>query len=183
MLKKILYIASFVITFCVSANNSAFAQFEEYEIKAVQLYTFAKYVTWPEKIFKGQSKIILGVLGDDPFGDKLDKVLKNRPVNGKLWEIRRAHTSKELRGCHIIFVCKSEEPIIKKIMEELSGYRNSSVLTIGDNIHKFCGYGGIINFTEEKYLFEINLKAATDSDLVLSTQLLRIAKAIVSYEK
>jgi len=161
--------------------TEARAQYDEYEIKSVQIYTFAKNVTWSEKVMKGQTKITIGVLGESPFGEALDRVVKNRPINGRQLEIKYGNLLRELKGSNIIFICKSEEPNIKKILEEISGtYKNVSVLTIGDNIANFCEYGGIINFTEEKYLFQINLKAASDADLIISSQLLRIAKEIIA---
>ncbi|MCS7004890.1 MAG: YfiR family protein [Cytophagales bacterium] len=171
------------VSYLVFVQHWVFAQYDEYEIKSVQIYTFAKHVTWSEKIMKGQSKFIIGVLGESPFGDVLERVVKNRPINGKPVEIRYGNVVRDLKGANIIFICKSEEPNIKKILEEIESYKNVSVLTIGDNIANFCQYGGIINFTDEKYLFEINLKAATDVELIIGSQLLRVAKHIISTNK
>jgi len=52
----------------------------EYQVKAAFLYSFAKFVQWPDDAFgKPEGPFVVGVLGDDPFGAVLDQTLE-RPV-------------------------------------------------------------------------------------------------------
>src|SRR3990172_10053935 len=45
----------------------------EYQVKAAILFNFAKFVEWPDAAFPDPATpIIIGVLGEDPFGSALD---------------------------------------------------------------------------------------------------------------
>ncbi len=47
----------------------------QYRIKAAFLYNFAKFVEWPPEAFDDEdSTLVLGVLGDDPFGAALQSL-------------------------------------------------------------------------------------------------------------
>lgn len=160
----ILFVQIFICT------NKVCAQQSEYEIKAALILTFAKYVEWPEKVFNNENRIILGILGDDPFGENIDRMAKNRSVKGRYWEIRRGKTVKDLKGAHIIFIGKSEEWQVEEVLKEiLSKPITSSALTIGDDLNLFCENGGIINFgageENSKYTFDINSEIALENKI------------------
>src|SRR5687768_8730684 len=61
----------------------------EYDVKAVFLYNFVSFVTWPDSAFAdANAPFVIGVLGSDPFGQVLDEVVaseqaKNRPLTVK----------------------------------------------------------------------------------------------------
>jgi hypothetical protein len=164
------------------------AQYTEYEIKAGMIVNIAKYVEWPAEVFKGQpNKILLGILGDDPFGEYAERVLKGRMEKGRYWEIRRGKTASELKGCHVIFVSKSEEAKINNVLSDILSYGSAAgALTIGDNIDNFCENGGIINIvaTEtSKYNIYINMIVATEKKITISNHLLRLANQFVTNDK
>jgi len=45
----------------------------EYQMKAAFLYNFAKFVEWPPAVLRGNSTLVIGVLGDDPFDGALEE--------------------------------------------------------------------------------------------------------------
>src|SRR5437867_1187382 len=50
---------------------------KEYQVKAVFLFNFAQFVEWPPAAFADdKSPIVIGILGDDPFGAYLDEVVR-----------------------------------------------------------------------------------------------------------
>ena len=50
----------------------------EYKIKAVFLYNFAKFVEWPPNVFPdANTPFVIGVLGQDPFGSYLEDTVSN----------------------------------------------------------------------------------------------------------
>ncbi|MEH0156855.1 YfiR family protein [Limibacter armeniacum] len=170
-----------VLLLIMSMPKQANAQYAEYETKAGMIYTFGKLVTWPSKAFDSKNKLVLGVLGDDPFGSIIDNVLKNRPVNGRYWEIRRGTSIKELKGSHIIFIGNSyPRDVLKSILDDIYSKKNSMVLTIGDNIDGFCELGGIINLTTN--LYQLNVTAANNAQLTVDVKLLNLASDIVPYD-
>jgi hypothetical protein len=172
-----------LLILCCNIQFKTHAQYSEYEIKGTMVFNFAKFITWPDRVFDKDNKIILGILGDDPFGETIDNILKGRVVKGKTWEIKRGNTVGELKNSHIIFIGKSNEINIKPILDEIYSKRNASVLTIGDNIPNFCELGGMINFKEGSYIFSINANSMTNASLLIDVSLLKFADEIVNYEK
>ncbi|MBB6461654.1 YfiR family protein [Flammeovirga kamogawensis] len=159
-----------------------YAQFDEYERKAGMINTFAKFVNWPSQAFKEDNSLVLGILGDDPFGDVIDNMFRNRYVKGRVWKIKRAQTIKELKGSHIVFISKGfTSSQVKSFLEEIYDRNNSFVLTIGDNIPNFCKNGGIINLTPNG-LYTLNLYSANTAQLTIDVKLLNLASDIIPYD-
>ena len=149
----------------------------EYDIKAAFLLNFAKFVVWPDSSFQDSSSpIIIGILGNDPFGSVLDNIVKNEKVKGRKIIVKRSKQLSDLRGSHILFVSSSEQSRLGSIIHETSGWH---ALTVGD-VPGFANHGGIINFVirDNKVKFEINTAAANTADLKISSQLLKLAKII-----
>lgn len=139
----------------------------EYDLKAAYLYNFVQFVKWPA----GGSGTI-GVLGDDPFGGKLEAALQ-----GKL-SVKRSRKPEDLRGCKVVFISNSERGSVAGILASLAG---TSVLTVGE-CEGFVKQGGIIGFIMdgEKVRFEINTRAAQNGGLQISSRLLKLASRVVN---
>lgn len=149
----------------------------EYQVKAAFLYNFAKFVEWPTDAFAGVAdSVVLCVVGDDPFGESLDTVVRGESLNGRRLIVHRTRDLDEIRACHVVFVPLSEKGRQERI---LSSLRNRGVLTVGE-ADGFLNGGGIIRFVLEqnKVRFDINLAAAESSGLKLSSKLLRLARTV-----
>ena len=77
------------------ACSAASAQSEpsepsEYQVKAAFLFNFTKFVEWPDGSFDDpQAPIVVGIIGDDPFGDDLERIIAGQKVQGRGLVIRR----------------------------------------------------------------------------------------------
>lgn len=147
----------------------------EYQLKAAFLFNFAKYVEWPAEAFPDKtSPLIIGVLGQSPFGGDLEQTIGNKTINGRSLQIKEQfHSVAEATNCHILFICTSEK---KRLPEIFSGLRDTHVLTVGET-DRFILTGGMINFVPEgnKIRFEINDEAAKKAGLKISSKLLNLA--------
>src|SRR6202166_5421953 len=78
----------------------------EYLIKAGFIYNFAKLVEWPSTAFaQADSPIVIGILGDDPFGATLDRIVADKKINGRGLVVRRLKWSrdfKDVKDCNIL---------------------------------------------------------------------------------
>ncbi len=151
----------------------------EYEIKAAFLYNFAKFIDWPADAFSDpHAPIVLGIVGEDPFGAALDRMVFGKSVNNRGLVVKRVWEGPGLRSCHILFISLSKQKHLARILESLKG---SGVLTVGE-MDRFAESGGAIHFLleEDKVRFEINLDAATRARLKLSAKLLALARRIVA---
>jgi hypothetical protein len=149
----------------------------EYQVKAAYLMNFTKFVEWPAAAFSAaDAPIVICVLGDDPFGPTLDRMVEGQNVNGRPIQTRRSVPEANPQGCHVTFVSRSERSGIAQIVSTL---RNSSVLTVSD-VPDFADAGGMIEFVIEdgNVRFHINPAAARAAGLTVSSRLLSVASSI-----
>jgi hypothetical protein len=150
---------------------------QEYQIKAVFLFNFAQFVTWPSSAFPdAESPLVIGVLGKDPFAGALDEAVRGEKMKERSFLIQRYSRVEEIQSCHILFISRSEAARLPAI---LGAIRGRSILTVSD-ADSFAEQGGMIRFVMEqnKVRFRINLEAAKAADVVLSSKLLRPADVV-----
>jgi hypothetical protein len=148
----------------------------EYQLKAAFLLNFAKFVEWPPAAFaEVTSPIVLGILGENPFGDALERTIRAKTINNRRLEIKPFPSSAEATNCHILFISTSEKARLPEILASLRG---ASVLTVGET-DRFTETGGMINFVRQgnKIRFQINEVAAKSAGLKISSKLLSLASA------
>jgi hypothetical protein len=149
----------------------------EYQVKATYLFNFLKFVEWPEESFADPlAPIVIGVVGEDPFGNALPQVVVGKTVQGRDLVIRIYRPGEDLRGAHILFISASER---KRLPMILSSLRGSSVLTVADTAG-FLDAGGMIQFLNEngRVRFAINVDATGRAKLKMSSKLLSLAKVV-----
>jgi YfiR/HmsC-like len=149
----------------------------EYQVKAAYLFNFLKFVEWPEESFADPlAPIVIGVVGEDPFGNALPQVVIGKTVQGRDLVIRIYRPGEDLRGVHILFISASER---KRLPIILSSLRGSSVLTVADTAG-FLDAGGMIQFLNEngRVRFAINVDATGRAKLKMSSKLLSLAKVV-----
>ncbi len=149
----------------------------EYQVKAAYLFNFLKFVVWPDGSFADPlAPIVIGVVGEDPFGSTLPQVVTGKTVQGRDLVIRNYRTGENLRGAQILFISASERKHLPAI---LSSLRGSSVLTVAD-MEGFLDAGGMIQFVNEndRVRFAINVEATTQGRLKMSSKLLSLAKVV-----
>lgn len=162
---------------CVSIASTAGKSPGEYEIKAAFIYNFAKFVQWPSEAFAASnSPLVIGVLGDDPFGSMLDRTIEGKYVNSRRLEVQRYREVRDLRACQILYVCSSENKHLAKVLDAV---KNWHTLTVGES-EMFCQNGGILGFYIEnkKVRFEANLEASRKANLSISSKLLKLARIV-----
>ncbi|HWD19788.1 MAG TPA: YfiR family protein [Verrucomicrobiae bacterium] len=149
---------------------------KENRIKAAFLFNFAAFVEWPaNSLPAANAPIVIGVLGEDPFGSFLDDVVHGEKVNGRALEVRRFREVSEATNCQILFISDSESGKLTDILAALKGH---SALTVGD-ADDFADRGGMIQFaTKDKIHLRINLEAAKQAGLTVSSKLLRVAEIV-----
>src|SRR6202023_604524 len=105
----------------------------EYLIKAGFIYNFAKFVEWPSGAFsQADSPIVIGVLGTEPFGNVLDRIVEDKKIGPRGFVVRRykwGKDLKDLKDCKILFVSASERADIDEILQSVKGL---PILTVGE---------------------------------------------------
>lgn len=147
----------------------------EYQLKAVFLYNFARYVEWPENRLPSGAPIQLCVVGRDPFGATFAP-LTGRQVQGREVRVRVLTHGDEGTECHMVFIADSEGRRLGAHLRALAG---RAILTVSD-IEGFVDAGGCIGFVtvDDRVRFDVNLAAAQGDHLKLSAQLLKVARQV-----
>jgi hypothetical protein len=149
----------------------------EYQLKAVFLFNFAQFVSWPPEAFADSAApLVIGVLGTDPFGAYLDETVRGEVVEGHPLVVRRFGDFAGIGDCHILFVSRDEVTDLPALLRAIEG---RSVLTVSD-AEGFAASGGMIRFVNDRnrIRLRINLEAARAAHLTLSSKLLRPAKIV-----
>lgn len=149
---------------------------EEYEVKAAFLLNFTKFVAWPAAAFAdARSPLAICVLGEDPFGDALDEMVKGEAVNGHAVTVQRIRRAPDSKGCQVLYFGGGE-----RSAQELLADLDPGVLTVGEG-DKFLREGGIIAFVVEdrRVRFDINQGAAARAMLMVSSRLMSVARNVV----
>jgi hypothetical protein len=149
----------------------------EYQVKAAFVYNFAKFVEWPTDAFSDSSAPLrFCVLGESLVGPDLSQITQGKVIGGH--PIQVLQNSRNLRDCHVLFISASHNVAIKDIQE---GLRGVPVLTVGES-RDFAAQGGMIGFVMEnaRVRFEVNLQAAKQMRLNISSKLLSLAKMVLT---
>jgi len=161
----------FVLVFsCLNSAHSAIDR--EYGLKAAYLFSFARFVYWPDDVEIKTFNIC--VYGDNPFAGNLKRVTKKK-IKQKEIKLLVTDSVEDLYACNIVFISKSENDSYVKAIESLP----SGILTVSD-ILGFSESGGMIEFlrVNNKIKFDINLKQSQASGIKYRSQLLEVAERL-----
>lgn len=149
----------------------------EYQVKALFLTKFAKYVDWPAEAFPStNTPILIGVIGNDQFADELERISQNKEVNGRGFAIKHVAVGGDCSGCQMVFISHSEAARSGEILDRIGA---GPILTVGED-REFEEEGGIVTFVikDEKVRLVINLAGARKCGLKLSSKLLAVADEV-----
>ncbi len=156
------------------AGQEATPSQREYNVKAVTLYAFGRYVTWPEDAFaSAASPLVIGVFGGNPFGDALERIAAKKTLNGRPLAVKQLKEPGEVAACHMVFVVHSVQPEVEsQLIQQAAG---KPVLLIGES-PGFVQRGGIVNFyvSGANVKFELNPDRGADARLALDAKLLSL---------
>lgn len=174
------YLFPIVLLGCFLTNVpnswSQIAKPTDYQVKAVYLYNFGRFVAWPDKLLHPQDPFTICVLGQDPFGQTLDAMLAGETISGRTVIAKRVSAPQDSINCQIVFLSAAESSSVVRTIEALNKHE---ILTVSD-MPEFTNRGGMIQFVVEgkKVRFEVNLTAAQRAGLTLSSDLLKVATIV-----
>jgi hypothetical protein len=149
----------------------------EYQVKAVFVFNFSRFVEWPAQAFTAPDEpFVIGVLGDDPFGTRLDEAIKGELINGHPLVVRRFHHIDDIEHCRILFIDRSESTQLSQVLAALDHH---STLTVSD-VDGASEHGVMVQFVTEnnRIRLRINVDSARAAGLTISSKLLRPAEIV-----
>jgi len=149
----------------------------EYQIKAVFLFNFTHFVEWPAQAFTTPNEpFVIGILGEDPFGARLEDVIRNERVGEHPLIVRRFRKPDEIGDCQILFMDRAESANLGQVAASLD---HRGILTVSE-LEASADHGAMIQFaTENNHIrLRINADAARAAGLVISSKLLHLAEIV-----
>ena len=149
----------------------------ENQVQAVFLFNFSHFVEWPPQAFAAPSDpFVIGIVGSDPFGARLDEAVHNEQINGHALIVRRFRSISEVDNCQILFIDRSE---IARLGQILAALDHHSTLTVSQ-ADGAAQRGVMIQFATEnsRIRLRINVDSARAAGLTISSKLLRPAEII-----
>jgi hypothetical protein len=148
----------------------------ENDVKAVFLFNFAKYVTWPALDIgeRSPTEMRVCVTAIDPLFPLLKSAIQGETLDGKPLTPVVLDGLDEARNCQILYVGDTQTMDAKAW---LAAVRGRQVLTVGD---RALNDDTVIAFVrdENRIRFDINRAAAERRGLNISSKLLRLARQV-----
>lgn len=173
----------------MGGNMSDAVYRRELGIKAAFIYNFIQFVSWPEgETTDDNESIVIGLINVADDEEAFNQI-KGKEVAGRKIVIKKLTINKdskqdwenEFKKCQVLFFYAVDRVILSQMMNNLKGW---PILVVGQQ-SGFLEQGGIINFIKEKdkIRFEVNLVAASNSNLTIRSKLLKLAKRVIAKEK
>jgi hypothetical protein len=158
-----------LVLFLVICISPAFAQ--SYKMHSVFIYSFTRYVQWPDAYNQGDFEI--QVLGDSPVLDELITLSKTKKIGERSIKVTHLKSPSEIRKCNMLFVSASSSPQLPDVVSKI----NSQATLIVTEESGLGQKGSHINFITKdgKLAFELNQTAVSKQGLKVSNELSRLA--------
>jgi hypothetical protein len=176
-LRPWIVIAAGVVCLCgrVDVRAQGATQIEA-NVKAVFLFNFAKYVTWPAATLgeRSPAEVRICVTANDAFFQLLTAAVQGEDVDGKPLVPVALDGLDDAKQCQILYVGDAQTPDARAW---LSAVRGAQVLTVADGA---LNDDTIITFVRDnnRIRFDINRGAAIRRNLNVSAKLLRLARQV-----
>jgi uncharacterized protein DUF4154 len=176
LLRGKLAVSAIALVLAISpAGSAAHVDATEYGLKSVFLYQFCRFMEWPNSAFSSPSDpLIIGVIGNDPFGSLLNEAVEGETYHGRPIRIEHYGAPRDIKRCHILFVSRSEGDQLDQILSSVAG---KNIVTVGET-DRFLDHGGMIALTADrnKVHVRVNQSSLRAANVDVSSKLLRVAE-------
>jgi hypothetical protein len=157
-----------------SGEEAAAQATYEQRVKAVFLYEFANYLTWPEGSDSGP--FVIAVLGESGILAPLEEIADKRTLGERPIVVRPIGIGHEIGDCHVLFISAAADEEPEDILRALAG---RPTLTVSER-EGFAARGVAINFVlvSGRVKFEINRGALERAGIRSSSKLLNLARLV-----
>jgi hypothetical protein len=172
-------VAALIAATMLLFTGAARGQLSDEEVKAAFLYNFSKFVQWPDDSYAGpKAPLVMGVLGNDGFGDLLENFVAGKTVSGRGVIVHRGTTLEQIGACHLLFVGRSEHARLYEVLDQL---QKASVVTVGET-EDFISAGGMIQLglVQNRVRFAINRNRAENAGIRISSKVLNLSRIMVA---
>jgi hypothetical protein len=151
------------------------------EVRAAYLLKLTKFITWPEEAFSGD-ELVIGVIGENPFGSLLRENTAGKQVDGKALVIRYFDSIEDAgwQRSHLLYVADSERDQMERIIDGVQEW----TVTISD-IPEFPHKGGMIGFQDlgATVKMKVNNDVVQSNGLRISALVLKMVVLVEGFDR
>jgi hypothetical protein len=163
-----------LVMLCVSlfSFRDSWAQTTNYKTYSIFLYSFAKYIEWPEGAKSGD--FVIAVYGSPKMLAELQGSAVGRKVGRQDIKIIEVRTLSDLDGAHVVFVGDGKSGSTDEIVNQ---FKNSPLLVVTerDGLVKKGACVSFIVDDDSSLKFQLNEIAINDKKLRTASALLNLA--------
>lgn len=158
----------------IAIPGASSRSYEEHEIKAAFLYSFAQFIIWEPRATVGQTEtaaITYCAVQEGPVVTALKELIAAKQTAGETRRYTLLADLSNIRQCHILFLGADSNN-----SESVQLRPDESVVTVGDS-QGFVVNGGIIELRRQgtRVQVHINLATARAQRIQISSKLLKLA--------
>lgn len=172
-------LAGSVLPFFLCFQSIAAAQLpSESEVKAVYLYNFTKFVTWPDHAFASPNAPLTLCIFGEPLAREILVSLREKTTNGHPFQIIFPTEFTNIAHCHMVFFSQISATLANRILESSP---NTPTLTVSDHAG-FARNTGTMEFVLDRHnrmRIVVNLSNAKRRKLAISAKLLETALNVI----
>lgn len=148
----------------------SYGQDANYKAYSLFVYNFMKYIEWPSS---SGSQFVIGVMGDSPALNELNKLASVKKVKGKSIIIKKISSAEGISNCDLLYVADSGS---KSFKESIASAKQKGVLVVCER-EGMAKRGAGINFVmddNDNLRFEVNKGVLAQNSLKISSTLLNL---------
>ena len=152
------------------------AQLSVGQVKGLFIERFTRFIEWPTGVLPDDGPFEVCIQGTGETADALAQVVVTRKFKERVARVRRLSAGSSAVACHVLYLAPSESGRLPTVLASVA---DRPTLTVSDS-PGFSERGVLINLYQEgRFLrFEINTAAVRKSQLVFSSQLLRLGRLV-----
>jgi hypothetical protein len=146
----------------------------EHELKAAFVFNFTVFTEWPQDVLAPGAPIRVCASGAGALAGALNQLV-DKVVNGHRIAVVRPLPA-NVRSCHVLVLASTDREHWGALRRELAG---ANVLTVSDD-SAISADGAVIGLSVEnrRIGFDVDMGAARNARLTLSSKLLRLARSV-----
>jgi hypothetical protein len=146
--------------------------YSEDAIKAVFLYRFAGFVSWPP-MADDAAQFTIGVFHADGVAAELESLLAHHQLKERRPRVQRIARVQDIEDPMIVYVGLGNTQELPAVLAKIN---KRPILLVTDSDHGL-DHGGMINFrvVDRRVRFEVSLPSAEKAGLSISSELLSVA--------
>jgi hypothetical protein len=174
--KKILPLIACLLLFFSGISQVCSRSVEKQTVLAVLTLNIARFTSWPEHTFNNaETRLNLCVFGDNIVQQSFENI-DGKTANNRTIHIINLSRLRNLNQCQVLYLSELNRSRLTPLLMELKSH---PVLTIGENV-EFLRAGGMVGLEKVngKMQLNINLPIVKQSNLVISSRLLKLANIV-----